>query len=183
MTDDLPTAAELDAALSDQDVTQTRVITLALMGGVVAMTVVAVVFAARQDALDSPAPRDSTVTDILSFVHLAVFAGCLVARRFVSRAILTARLPTRHVPVAATATPAQRAIQRVKGAHVTGLALLEGPAIFGLTVIIVAAAGNHLAAQPLYALNAFSTVVFLVLTALHFPNRQRLLDQLLDATA
>ena len=189
MTDGPPTAAELDAALGDQDVTQLRVITLALMGGVVAFTVLAVVFAAGQDAVDPGLRAESPLLPILSIVHAGLFVGCLAARRFVGPAILRGRLPTRPPArihgqgrAPADADAAGRAVQRLKGAHLTGLALLEGPALFGLTILVVAASQNALAAQPLYALNVFSTVVFLVLATLHFPSRERLLDQLVAAT-
>jgi len=141
-----------------------QVVQTALMGGVFLFGLVVVLLAMRPPAANAEpiAPR---VLILLSATH-AVIALIAWSLAPLLQGLLVARLGARLSSAAGVGT--------LRGALIVRLAVLEGPALFGLVICLIAATGGALRATPLYWLNALSAVAFLGYGVLSFPTAERL---------
>lgn len=152
-----PSASELRAL---------QVVQTALMGGVIIFGLVVVLLAMRPPAAGAAAIPQRVLV-LLSAVHAVIALGIWALAPIV-QGLLLARLRAQAGPNAALIAGALRS------ALILRLALLEGPALFGLVICLLAATSGALRATPLYWLNALSALAFLAYGVLRFPTMERL---------
>lgn len=141
-----------------------QVVQAALMGGVFFFGLVVVLFAIRPPAA-SATPIAPRVLLLLSALHAAGALGAWAVAPFL-QGLLLARLGARMGAVGT--------VGALRSALVLRLALLEGPALFGLVICLLAGISGALRATPLYWLNALSAVAFIGYGVLSFPTVERL---------
>lgn len=153
---------EVREAVTETILTELRVLHVALMLGVLLFLGVVLalhLLSVRQDAADAAIP------DALSVVHAALFLAATAVGLALTR--------RRPAPAPDAAGRAANALAVVRRAHIAGLVLLEGAALFGLVVCLLAVLQGAMQDQPLYWLNLLSTGVFLAVTAATIPTRDR----------
>ncbi|MBM4117619.1 hypothetical protein FJ251_07705 [bacterium] len=141
-----------------------QIVQVALMGGVLLFGLVVVLIAMRPPAAGA-APIAQRVLVLLSAVH-AVIALIVWSLAPLLQGLLVARLGAQLGTAGG--------VGALRGALIVRLALLEGPALFGLVICLIAATGGALRATPLYWLNALSAVAFVGYGVLSFPTAERL---------
>lgn len=159
--------AALDATL-DRSRSRMAVVHLALTLGPVAFLGVVVYLWSVTTPGDQPPKRE--LLDLLSLVH----AGLLLTLVPLGLLVLPKILLGRAVRGASGAHFALRVATAVEGACILRMALVEGPALFGTVVVLLAVLQGALQEQPLYWANTASTAVLLVASVLAFPTRGRL---------
>ena len=165
------TAQDVDQALTDETIREATVIHLAMTGGVVLFAGVIVFLALTGDN----EPTDAPHVDVLSgLVGLLFLSGAALAA-FVFRFMLApARLGATGDDDGAAL--AARALEKHRAASIVRLALLEGAALFGLVVAMLAVKAGMLPQQPVYALNTVPALVMIVVGAATVPTRDRIVS-------
>jgi hypothetical protein len=167
---------ELHAALQ-----ATRLISFALALGVILFAGLAIAVCLL--GADSPRPGGGAdpLVMILSLAHLALLLTGLVLSPLLFRVLFS---PARVARLVAEGGSAEEVVERVvrlfQGAHIVRLACLEGPALFGLVVLVLAGAGGDMGAEPLYWLNLGGPLLFLALVVATFPTTSRVNDLVQD---
>lgn len=122
---------------------------------------------------------------VLSFTHIAVALGCWMAAFVIPALMLKpARLEAAmERPLVAPfglgpaiTDPREILLLAMSKAHLLRLALLEGPALFGLVICLLGAIRGGLHEHPVYWFNTGSTFVLVVVAALTFPTRDKLVE-------
>lgn len=121
---------------------------------------------------------DRSLVDLLSLVHgVLALVAFPMALLFAPR-----RLPKspRHDAGRSPGAASERvraALAAVTVATIVRLAVIEGVALFGAVVLLLAVLGGALEQQPLYALNAVSTLFLVLVSVATFPTRDSVLEQ------
>ena len=142
-----------------------QVVQAALMAGVLVFGLVVMLLAIRPQTMGTPTP--ARMLTLFSLVHGAMAVGTWSLAPLLQTALLARARPESGAGVGTAALAA------IRSAGLLRLALLEGTALFGLVVCLLAALGGALREQPLYWLNALSALAFLAYAALSFPTRER----------
>lgn len=161
-------------ALSAQALRQLQVVHLAIPAGALLFAGVTLLLAPLADPPAAELASKAELVRTLSLVHALMFLSLLplallLPRASVARGVQGLREQELPAPLAA-----QRALHLVRTASILRLALLEGAALFGVVVCLLAALDGLSSRQPLVWLNLGSTAVLLVASALCFPTRERL---------
>jgi len=161
-------------ALGDVELRAMQVVQVALMAGVLFFGLVVAVLAIRPQTVGAAPPTPAATLSLLSLVHGAMALGAWAVAFLLHGALLR-----RAVADEAAGTGAD-ALAALRKAMLVRLALLEGPALFGLVVCLLAALGGALRATPIYWLNALSALAFLAIAVLSFPTRERVETSLVE---
>ena len=133
----------------------------------------------------SPSPTsagDEDIVRLLSFVHAATLALCVIAGSAAKNALLRAdKLETRlkrplHLPHGTVDDPARIFLNLVTGATLVRLATLEAPALLGLVICLIAHLNDILVDHPIYWLNTGSTVLLIGYIVLNFPSQANIVE-------
>lgn len=155
------------AALGDADLKALQAIQAALMTGVLLFGLVVVLLAIRPQSIGAALPTPAATLTLLSLVHGVMALGAWAAAFLLHGALL------RSASAGAGAPAGAESLAALRKATLVRLALLEGPALFGLVICLLAALGGTLRETPVYWLNAASALAFLAFAALSFPTRER----------
>jgi hypothetical protein len=121
-----------NAQLSDSDALRgLKIICIALPAGVILFSVIAISLGS-----DGPGTLDASTLIILRVAHLIVTAIAMFIQKFLSERILSGKLSIRYGP--------QSLVARYRAATIVKLALIEGSALFGLVLIVIASTGGFL---------------------------------------
>ena len=126
-----------------------------------------------------PILLEPSVLDILSLVHGVLALSTVPLSVFVLPGLLQS--PNRFEPCAALArTDEAAAIRCLFGVlmreRMVPIALLEGTAIFGIVVCLLAVLAGTATEHPIYWLNAATTAVLLLISLATFPTAARVAD-------
>ena len=156
---------EFASKLTPEIVRTFQIIQGTLMGGAT-MFLLVILMLHMQGS--SGGTSETEVLDILSMVH-AVFAlsafgasKIVFEKMFSEGAILNASDPY----VAAVGT--------MRGAMLVRMAIMEGAAMFGLVICIIAVTGGLTQTEPVYFLNAASYALFILIGLQTFPTKDSL---------
>ena len=138
---------------------------LALLGVVAFLAFAPRAVAGEATAAPHPLGALSIVTAAMSL--MAFLAGPAIAASIRRKAI-------------ATATSAPQLVQGFRQAEIVRLALLEGAALVGLVVCLLAALDGSLASKPIYWLNALPALGLFLVAAVTIPSRDRFWGQVLQ---
>ncbi len=161
-------------ALGDAELKALQAIQAALVTGVLLFGLVVVVLAIRPQSIGAAPPTPAATLTLLSLVHGVMALGAWAAAFLLHGALL------RSAGAGAGAPDGALSLAALRKATLVRLALLEGPALFGLVVCLLAALGGTLREAPIYGLNAVSALAFLAFAALSFPTRERVESSLTE---
>jgi len=163
-------------ALTPNDLKGMQVLIGAMPVGIVLFLLV-VLFRTLIAPIDTPdAASDGSTVTMLSLVHLILFGAAIVLAPILHRAQLR-----KVVDGGARGEElAVEAVGAVRQAAIVRLAVLEAPALFGLIICLLASKHELLSVQPIYWLNALSSLIFILFAAMNFPTRERV-EAIFDA--
>ncbi len=164
-----PTVPELKEALTPQYLLTLAMIHIAMVMGVILFGAVTLFLLFRSDP--SADPRGEETVRLLSMIHLGVACSAFMGAPIVFKALI-------H-QAAGSAQSAAKVLVGIQAAYLVRLALLEGPALFGLVICFLMNRAL-LNEQPVYGLNLLSAVLFILFVAVTFPTRDRLESLLQD---
>lgn len=168
-----PTRAEYDSALTPEYLHITRVMHAAFMGGPVVYAAGLLVLYFSAGEPDAHAVQSM---ETLSMANAGVtIMAYLLAPFLFSRALTGTRLD----PGQEANTPRELAFQALlllRTAIIVRMAVLEGAALFGVSVCVIGVTGGTLYAEPLYWLNLGSGALLIAFGVFTFPAREGLLD-------
>lgn len=151
-------------ALTPGEVRTLQIIYAALALGAVmiflAFTLVILLTGAPQ-----PAAADVSFIQVMTLVALLLTVSLLPLSGVIANRVLRGGGPP--------ATP-DEAVSRIRTALILRAALLEGPALFGLVVYMLAGLRGVLQQEAIYWANLFPWILFVGFVALTFPTRDRL---------
>jgi hypothetical protein len=161
---------EFRRALTPRFVQSTRIIALALGGGVAVMLVLAVTlaYAPRSASAEQDPFAAARVLFVCSLVHAVIAATTF------GLAVVLPRLVWTRMHARRRTDAGGRALTAVRAVLVLRLVLCEAAATFGLIVCILGATLGVLRTHPLYWLNACSALILIVFIVLTFPDEERL---------
>lgn len=133
---------ELAAAMEPQQVRALRLIGLALSAGAVLFAVVASAIGLMgTSAGAADGPPDASLVQLLSMVHAFLFVTMLTMATFVPQQLARNLVP-----------------QQAQMPYVLRWALVEGAALFGSVIVLIAGTNGVLPDEPIYYANLLSTV-------------------------
>lgn len=149
------------STIPPQRVRQLQIIQAAMGLGVMIFTIV--VLSMGSALVDAPDEPDSELIDILTVAHLATAISGYVAAAFLFNVQLSRwnGAPETFFDVFQTAT-------------IVRLALMEGAALFGLVVCLLAGQAGIEYTSRTYFVNAASAVIFIGFVVLTFPTPERI---------
>jgi hypothetical protein len=177
------TVQEFQAALTPEAVRMFQIVHGAVgMGvGVFLLIVIGMYVNGLPAAEAAPADNPEGLMQVMTVVHFALLAVLLVLSAMLFNAQFSdARLRS---GVNLTLNDAKgrpltdngsRCLALMRTAMILRLAMLEGPALFGLVVCLLGAINGFLHTHPLYWVNAASALYFIGYVVQTFPNRQRM---------
>lgn len=167
---------EFEAALTPMDVRGLQILHFAFaMGPVLFLGVVAGLhFSGSLGA--NAAGGGADILPILALALAAVCLGCYAVAAIATAASFSdqrlAVEPREGEDIQARA--AGECVSRIRGALLLRAALVEGPALFGIVIILLASIFGELERQPLYWLAALPAAILLLYIAANFPTADRL---------
>jgi hypothetical protein len=172
------TIEDFQKVLTPQSIRVLQVIFAALATGVFIFTLIAVsgyfIFQNNYQAADPSMIRIMTGIHFIIFPVIFYISKYLYDHLFQSTRF--SQLPDlssgdrQHLPL----TLAENLLAMIRSSSIVRLALLEVPAMFGLTICFMAAIQGVLQQYPFYWINMVSTLVFEVIIYIEFPSRQKL---------
>jgi purine-cytosine permease-like protein len=172
------TLEDFQKVLTPQSIKVLQVIYFALGTGVFIFAVIAIasyfVFQENYQATDPSLIRTLTFIHLLLLPIIFYLAKYLYDRlfqfnRFSQRPEMNSSDPENY-PVSS----AENLLAIIRTSSIVRLALLEGLAMFGLTICFLGAIQGVLQQYPIYWLNMISTVIFEMIIFTEFPSRQKL---------
>lgn len=151
-----------------------------IVPGAILLSVLMFAAAVFYVASTTPSPSDPeslNTINILSIIHVFVATGCyLLSRMLYDRQFRINRDGPSGVAVqsASPAEAASHGVNLIRKATILRLALIEGPAFFGLAVCLIAALNGVLHEHPEYWGNGLSAVILVLSIIFTFPNSDRL---------
>lgn len=167
---------DLDGLVTRSDLLTLQVLHVALPLGAITFAVVIGAMAAlgfdgqggEWTSGDASTPEEAvSLLRTLSLAHLVLAVGL---------ALLLPKVLPRHRS-GAEEHP-RVALGRVRASYIIRLIVLEGAAMFGLTVCLVGVVRGVMVEHPVYWLNVASSLVLLAASVLAFPSRERVEEQL-----
>ncbi|MCA8955795.1 MAG: hypothetical protein KDC87_06965 [Planctomycetes bacterium] len=155
-----------------------RIVHVALAMGPTLFGAVVVFLALTQPV--PPTPGDEELVDLLSFVHplllVSAVLGGFVVRRLLIRNAAAKAVDLRSVT-------AEAFLMGMAQANLIRFSLVEGIALFGLVICLIAQTSGLLEGKPEYWANAVTLLVLHGFAVACFPTRQRWLDTAEQALA
>ncbi len=177
------TVQEFQAALTPEAVRMFQIVQGAVGMGVAVFLLIVIGMYVNGSAAAEAAPADNPegLMQAMTLVHFALLAVLLVLSAMLFNAQFSdARLRS---GVNLTLNDAKgrpltdngsRCLALMRTAMILRLAMLEGPALFGLVICLLGAMNGFLHTHPLYWVNAASALYFIGYVVQTFPNRQRM---------
>ena len=164
---DRPSADSFAAQLRNEEVLTLQIIYASLAGGIVLFTAV-VLFLSLTAAQGGPA-TDPALVRILTGVELAItvpliYVSSLVFRTRLESAARDDRVPNASLPAV------------LRSALILRVAILEGGAMFGLVVCLIAVTSGVMQTNPAYWINLIGVLAMLTVVSQGFPTRDRLVE-------
>ena len=119
-----------------------------------------------------------SIVSMLSWAHLAMVL-VLFPLAFWIRPKIERKLYKKLTGPAATASPIPMhpAAQAYQAGLLAHLAILEGVALFGVVICLLAVVSESMGAHPLYWLNSLSALIFVAVAFTQMPTRESLHDR------
>ena len=152
------------AALTPGEIRILQLICAALALSTVMMLFVFIIVIQVNEGPD-PVAADLSFIQIMTLVALLLTVSLLPLSGVVANRILRGGGPP---------ATAHEAVGRIRTALILRAALLEGAALFGLVVFLLAGLRGVLQQEPIYWANLFPWILFVGFVALTFPTRDRL---------
>ncbi|MEE8143543.1 MAG: hypothetical protein V3T77_10625 [Planctomycetota bacterium] len=141
------------------------------MGTLIFASIVIALYLQGGSSEKPPASDQVNLIRLLSLIHGALLLATLTSSWILFQARM-ARLPLQEA--------GRKLTEYIHNTWLIRAALLEGTALFGLVICLLAGQGGVLSASPIYWVNLLSSVLFLLFLAATLPTRARLLAILED---
>lgn len=171
MTEDRPSLAEFQRALTDGELRTFQVVQGAIGGGVLFFG--AIVIYLERTGARTEGDLSSSIVPMLSLVVLGFALLCIPAAVLFPRWML-ARGPQESEGSPAGITPAGRWVATLRTARIVHLAILDGAAYLGIMVAFLGALSGVLRVSPVYWMNLLPGALLIVWVIVTFPTRERL---------
>lgn len=171
MSDPAVTREAVARLYAAQDGHALKILHVALMSGVVMFLIVVVgVIPPNPDA---DAQQTIENMKVFTLVNGALALGAISMSFVITRA--------RYVAMGSGYAEdpeggAQQFMGDLRGLHILRMAMLEGPALFGVVIVFLAKTGGALEAQPNLWLNLLTTLACLTIMAFLFPTQKAVLS-------
>lgn len=162
---------ELTNSITPEYVRTMGVLRIALLGGVTMFYVVIAVISS-QGALKSGDAADVAQINLLSMIHGAIALVAVGLGLVISKSMLRKERITETEPSAVIG----QALALYRTSTILLIAPIEGAALFGAVVVLLAGQGGLLDTDPGYWLNAGSAVLLLLIGLATFPTRERIVN-------
>ena len=174
--------AQLQTITPETATRNMRIITLALAGGVLLFACIVVFLSmttADPNALGTgftpdPAPETNSMLPMLSWVHLFAFVAAVFFAVVVGGMIESKQFDTFKSKMDSPESAAYSAIQ---AGHIVKLAVLEGAALLGVVVCLLAAVSGQLREQPFYWINLTSAGLFILYALATLPTKEQVAER------
>lgn len=154
------------AQLTPQIVRTFQIIHAALMTGA---TMLLFVVALLHSQASSGSSADASLLDLLSIVNAVFTVTAFGASRIVFEKMFNVGTALNNAT-----DPYLAAIAMIRSAVLVRSVILEGAAMFGLVVCMIAATGGFTHTDPIYLLNTASYVLFIAFGMMTFPTKDSL---------
>ncbi len=151
-----------------------RIIQLAIMAGVGAFAFIVGLVWVREGELLVDASAIELM-DILTIVNLILTATLFPLALFISNRIFSPENQALAAGEQGEESIATRCVGIQRSGLVVRLAMMEGPAIFGLVVCLIATLDGVLQSNPQYWANLLGTAILLLYGGATLPSKERLL--------
>lgn len=170
------TRSDIENAVTPEYVRLSGILRIALVSGVTLFYLVIIVLSSQGILADDDA-ADISGVNTLSMIHGVVMLGAVAVAVLLSKRMLRKeRLNGSDLP-----STIDQALQLYRTSSILLIAPMEGGALFGGVVILMAAQSGLLESHPVYWINALSAVLLLLVGLLTFPTRERIVDALVEA--
>ncbi len=168
------TNVQFASALTPQSIQITRLIHAAIMVGPMLFSMIIIALASQQTGELAPLPSDVEIIDTLSMVHAGIVLAAFLLSSYLSAVLFSPDRLGNEEELTTAEMLASKCVALQRAAAIARLAILEGAALFGLTICLLAVVNHVMQTEPLYWFNAASTVFFLVYAVTVFPTRESL---------
>jgi len=175
----LPSYEEFRKILTSRNLKEMQIIYFALGFGIVVFNIVLVLTYNVMTQYTSGA--EDKVILFISILHFLILFAVILLNQFLFLKVLKSQRSGATFVPAAQDQPSDTVNRsthtfwnRLRVAHIFRLALFESVAVFGLVVCTLAAFNGVLQAHPIYWLNLFSSLLFMVFLVNHFPTPEKL---------
>jgi len=153
-----------NSQLSDSDILRgLKIICIALPAGVVLFSVIAISIGS-----DGPSTMDPSSLIVLRVAHLIITIAAILAQKFIYERILSGKLSMKYGP--------QTLVGRYRIATIVKLALIEGSALFGLVLIVIASTGGFLKTDITMYLHLIPVLLLIGAAQSSYPSEQKIAD-------
>ena len=173
--------AEVQEGLRDQDLRITKIIHIATMAGPLVFLAVVIFLKSMPQALEGIGASAGLGPD-MGFVLLQVTGvvslACIVAAVVVPNFLLKPQILAKRLEAASSPVAHMVALHRT--IDIIRLAILEGAALFGLVVLLLAVMGGYLDDNPVFWFGLGPLVVLVLVGLVTFPSRSYMSTFVLD---
>jgi hypothetical protein len=167
------TRTSLESAITPELLRVTAIIQLALMAGPVFFLVMVVMILFQQQGTQSSG-GENEILWMLTIAQLAFAVVSFLGGQFLVQFRTAQWRASGDVNSDDAATLARKCIEQHRVATLMRLAPVEGAAIFGLCVCMIAATQGALPSEPKYWINLASTALLLMYGAITLPSKERI---------
>lgn len=164
-------SSEIADGVTQQFVRTMGILRIALISGVT-MFYLAIAAISSQGALKSGDAPDVAQIELLSMIHGAIALVAIGLGMVISKSMLRKERITETGSSAAVG----QALAFYRSSTILLIAPIEGAALFGAVIVLLAGQGGLLEINPNYWLNAGSAVLLLLVGLATFPTRERIVN-------
>lgn len=164
-----------EAALTPAHVTTAQVLQGAMMMGIVAFAAV-VAYLYTQAPPVEPTEAEIALVRLMTLVHLGLLGVNVGVSLFLARRVFSPEAIGEGVGAFDAQLLAARAVQQQRVALIVRMALLEGSALFGLVICLLATTNGVLGSAPEFWVNLLSPFLVIGFGVATFPTKERLVS-------
>lgn len=167
---------DFQGALTKQNVLVVQIIYVALALGVILLASVVVVIYSL--GLNMPEESNAEVIKILSLLHIILVVISYALSNYLYNSHFSdnwfSKILEKNIQSQSKKNLAERYLAIIRSALITRLAILEGLALFGVTICLLAVLQGVVQEYPIYWLNLISSLVFVLFVRRNFPTREKI---------
>jgi hypothetical protein len=156
-----------NAQLSDSDILRgLKIICIALPAGVILFSVIAISLGS-----DGPSTMDASSLIVLRIAHLIVTVAAVLGQKYLFEKILEGKSSAKI-----WGSGSQSLISRYRAATIVKLAIMEGSALLGLVIIMIASIGGFLKTDITLYLHLIPVLLLIGTAQSSYPSEQKMAD-------
>jgi hypothetical protein len=157
---------DINEFFTGTDLRGLKIICIALPAGVVFFSIVAISLGS-----DGPSTLDGSTLIVLRIAHVIVTVVAILSQKFLYERILSGKLSPKLLGYGTLSFAA-----RYRMATIVKLALIEGSALFGLVLIVIASTGGFLKTDFTLYLHLIPVLMLIGAAQSSYPSEQKIVD-------